>query len=151
MQPYMQRYLNGESLRMICTELGLSPQQLSRRFTKFCLSGRADKSYADCVTDALVDRIALADIALGNARSMADIARADKVCRYSRMDFERRRPHLYGQRAEITFAGPAAIFLGLEQTVLQAAGQAALQAVPIIANPLMILEHEAEPGDATTT
>ena len=113
MQPYIERYLCGESLRVLAREIGISHEQVRRRMIKWSLTGKADKSYAELVTEMLVDRIAEADLQLEKALSMSDITRADKRCRYSRMDYERRRPHLYGQRAEITFSGPAAIFLGL--------------------------------------
>ena len=151
MQPYIERFLCGESLRTLAKEIGISHEGVRRRMIKWSLTGKADKTYAELVTEMLVDRIAEADIQLENALSMIDITRADKVCRYARMDYERRRPHLYGQRAEITVAGPAAIYLGLDvlPQLTQAVGQAGPQADPIIANPLMILEHEPAPEDAS--
>lgn len=110
---YIERYACGDSLSELASEIGIADQSLRKRFVKYCLSGKADKEYADLVTDTLVSRIADADEMMYEADTMAAITRAEKFMRYSRMDFERRRPHLYGQRAEITFTGPAAIYLGL--------------------------------------
>lgn len=150
---YIERYACGDSLSHMAKEVGVTVESLRKRFLRYCLSGKADKDYADLVTDTLVAKIADADEMMYSASSMAEITRAEKFMRYTRMDFERRRPHLYGQRAEITFTGPAAIFLGLDvlPQLTQAAAQTDLQAQPIIPNPLMIIEHEPEPDNGNAT
>lgn len=56
--------------------------------------------YRDLVTDALITRIAEADDDLDNALTPIDIARARERAKFSRMDFERRRPELYGPKQE---------------------------------------------------
>jgi hypothetical protein len=58
--------------------------------------------YGELITAALVRRISEADRALEEARDPCDIARAREQARFARMDFERRRPHLYGQQTRVT-------------------------------------------------
>lgn len=123
-QTYIERYLCGDSIQAIAHELKVDAETVRYRFKRWCLSGKADKSYADLVTEMLVNRIAWADEELGKCASMLELGIAREHCRYARMDFERRRPHLYGQRVEMTVTGPAAIFLGLSDPGLTIEGNA---------------------------
>lgn len=90
----VERYLEGESLNELAAENGVS------RRTVYCwlLAGLGDKRYHEVVTQALVNRIADADELLEGARDPVQIARAREMARFARMDFERRRPGLYGQK-----------------------------------------------------
>ncbi len=119
LSPYIERYVQGEGLRSIAGELGIAVETLRRRFKVWSLTGKADKTYADLNTESMAMRIAIADELLETGSTMRDIARAEKMCRYSRMDFERRRPHLYGAKVEMSLTGPPAIFLGLSTHVIQ--------------------------------
>lgn len=57
--------------------------------------------YDHLITRALVNRIAEADTKLEEGAAMMDIARAREISKFARMDFERRRPKLYGPKQEI--------------------------------------------------
>lgn len=130
----VERYACGETPAVLAHELGISVDALLLRLKSYCLSGKADKAYADLVTEALIMRIALADERLDKAASVLDLGIAREQCRFSRMDFERRRPHLYGQRVEMNFTGPAAIFLGI--------GETAAPALP--APQPVVIEHQPD-------
>lgn len=91
------RYQQGESLQVIAKESAVSVRTIYR----WMLSELGDK-YEGVVTDVLIDRIADADVALDSAADTCRVARAREQARFARMDFERRRPKLYGQKQEIT-------------------------------------------------
>lgn len=91
------RYQQGESLQVIAKESAVSVRTIYR----WMLSELGDK-YDGVVTDVLIDRIADADMELVTAADSCQVARAREMARFSRMDFERRRPKLYGQKQEIT-------------------------------------------------
>jgi len=93
----IQRYLNGESLQLLADEYSVARQTLYR----WMLTGVGDRQYESLITDALVYRIADADQTLEDSRDQCDIARARERMRFTRMDFERRRPKLYGPKQEI--------------------------------------------------
>ena len=93
MPEYVQRYLNGESVQVLAAEHAVAPRTIYR----WMMSELGD-GYQQAVTDVLVSRIADADVALDAAADACQIARAREQARFARMDFERRRPHLYGQR-----------------------------------------------------
>lgn len=90
---YVQRYLAGESIQDIAPDYGV----VARTIYRWIMSELGDE-YPEVVTNVLVDRIAEADMALELAADQCQIARARERCRFSRMDLERRRPHLYGTR-----------------------------------------------------
>jgi hypothetical protein len=60
------------------------------------------EEHAMLVTQALTSRIASADDRLETADNPLDLARAREMCRNTRLDLERRRSHLYGQKQEVT-------------------------------------------------
>ena len=93
---YIQRYLNGESMQTIASELGVHRATLYRHMLA---DTRAD--HHDIVTHMLVQRISDANQRLENADNACDIARACEMARFARMDYERRRPALYGQRQQL--------------------------------------------------
>ena len=93
----IRRYLNGESLQTIAREVKRSRQIIYR----WMLGGLGDEHYHEVVSAALVQRIADADKLLEDANEPVDIARAREMARFARMDFERRRPHLYGQQRQM--------------------------------------------------
>ena len=97
----VQRYANGESLRTIALHMDVSRQTIYN----WLLTGIGEEQHEQLVTKALVHRIADADGELDSAESMFDIARAREKMRYTRMDFERRRPHLYGPKQEVKHTG----------------------------------------------
>lgn len=92
----IERYAAGESMQTLAAELGKHRQTLYR----WMLAGVGDKQYHDMVTYCLVQRVQEADEELRLARDPCDIARARETAKFARMDLERRRPKLYGQKQE---------------------------------------------------
>ena len=97
----LDAYVNkGQSLQEKANEIGVS----RRTLYNWLLTDLGKDKYQEVVTQALVNRIADADQSLHDAADSLHVARAREEARYSRMDFERRRPHLYGQKQELTVA-----------------------------------------------
>ena len=92
----VQRYLNGESIQSLADD----SQHCFRTIYRWLLK-EAGPEYDAIQTDALISRIADADYELQNARDKVSVARAREQGRFARMDFERRRPKLYGPKQEI--------------------------------------------------
>jgi hypothetical protein len=93
----VRRYLSGESLQTIAQESELSVRTLYRWMLSEC-----GPEYDDVVTQAIINRIAEADLKLAFASDSCQVARAREMARFARMDFERRRPKLYGQKSEMS-------------------------------------------------
>jgi hypothetical protein len=91
------RYLAGESLQTIAPDFKVATRTLYR----WMLSELGDGTYQDLVTHMLVSRVADADAELQLASDACQIARAREQARFARMDLERRRPHLYGQKQHV--------------------------------------------------
>ena len=96
-QPILTRLHSGESLRTIAADIGVSNVGLRA----WLLREDGDR-YHDVITAALTTRVAEADEMLETAVDPISIARAREQARFARMDLERRRPRLYGQRQQIT-------------------------------------------------
>jgi transposase-like protein len=94
---YVQRYIDGESIQDIAKD----HQVAARTIYRWIMSELGD-GYQQVVTNVLVGRVADADMALEQAADVCQIARAREQARFARMDLERRRPHLYGVRQQIT-------------------------------------------------
>src|SRR5262245_51985177 len=94
--PVLQRYVAGESIQTLAAETGVHRATIYRWMLAY-----EGGEYEGIVTAVLVRRIAEADKELDEAREPCDIARAREKARYARMDYERRRPHLYGQRTHV--------------------------------------------------
>jgi hypothetical protein len=92
----VQRYLDGESLNDIAATERKSHQAIYKFLLKEC-----GPEWDEMVTDALISRIADADTELMNAADKVAVARAREIARFARMDFERRRPKLYGPKQEL--------------------------------------------------
>lgn len=92
----VRRYSEGESVQVLAQESSVSRQTIYH----WMLSELGD-NYPDSVTKMLIRRVADADEKLENSASPVDIARAREMARFARMDLERRRPKLYGQKSEM--------------------------------------------------
>ena len=103
----VQRYLDGETIREIAREDRKSP----RLIYKLMMSKVGDH-FKDLVTEALINRIADADVELENAMDKVTVARARELAKLARMDFERRRPDLYGAQ---TGAGGIAVQVNINR------------------------------------
>lgn len=98
----VERYLGspgrpGEKLADIAKQGGMS----KRALYYWMLSGLGEEKYREVVTQCLVARIADADDALEQAKDQIDVAKYREIARFARMDFERRRPMLYGPKAVV--------------------------------------------------
>lgn len=96
-QEIMKRINEGASLRELAAELGVSNVGL-----RAWLLRENGEQYSEAITNALTLRVAEADDSLEAAADVVSIARAREQARFARMDLERRRPALYGQRQQIT-------------------------------------------------
>lgn len=94
-----RRWIDGESLQVLAKECGVeAASTIHRRIKRWILAGHGDKAYADLVTEALVNKIADADLRMEEASDPVEITKWREVGRFARMDFERRRPALYGSK-----------------------------------------------------
>ena len=96
----VRRYADGVPVPELAAEHGVHRATLYR----WMLGAVGDTQYTESVTHALVRRIADADGDLAASKDACDIARARETARFARMDYERRRPHLYGQHQIIDSA-----------------------------------------------
>jgi hypothetical protein len=108
------RYAQGESLRELQETTGVGRMALYR----WMLSGIGDKKFHNIVTDCLINRVVEADEDLETAKDACDIARAREKARFARMDLERRRPGLYGQKQEIQHTVAPVLHIHLAQDVV---------------------------------
>lgn len=105
----VRRYRSGESIQ----EIAKDNRVHRRAIYKFLLSGLGEERYTELVTECLVARVCDADEELELAKSSGDQARvsaARETARFARMDLERRRPGLYGQKQEVKHSGGAPTF-----------------------------------------
>ena len=91
----IQRYRKGESLQAIAAESPVKVRQLYNWIFQ-----ELGPDYAEVQTECFLNRVADADAALEKGGDAVQIARARETARFARMDLERRRPHLYGQKME---------------------------------------------------
>lgn len=93
----VRRYAEGRtSLRKLARELGVDHKVLYR-----WLLAETGEAHAEVVTSCLVARIADADEDLEGATDKTDVAKRTAQARFARMDYERRRPNLYGVKQEV--------------------------------------------------
>ncbi len=91
----VRRYANGESLTVLAKENKVSRQTIYN----WIFSDIGGEEHQSLVTQCLINRIAESDEEMELAQSSLDIARARERMRFHRMDFERRRPKLYGPQS----------------------------------------------------
>ena len=91
----VQRYIDGDDVRDIAKDNHVSRQTIYN----WMFSELGDKKEVEkLITFALIRKIADADDKLETATTGLDLARARELARFARMDFERRRPKLYGSQ-----------------------------------------------------
>lgn len=92
----VRAYSTGE---MTIPQLKVKYGLRSRRTVyNWMLAAVGDKKYHELVTQMLVNRVAEGDEKLEDAKDVLEVQRAREIARFARMDFERRRPALYGQK-----------------------------------------------------
>jgi len=94
----MREYSAGATLEELAKKHHVTRQAIYG----WLLGDLGGEQHASLVTQALTSRIADADEQLETASLPLDVQRGRERARFSRMDYERRRPHLYGIRQEIT-------------------------------------------------
>ena len=110
----VRRFVAGEvTARDLAKERGVS----KRAIYKFLLSGLGDEKYADVITEALTHRIADADEALEEADSMLEVSKWSQLGKFARMDFERKRPALYGAKPVTVNFQAAVVDAGLAESM----------------------------------
>lgn len=96
-KPILDQILDGRSLRNIAADLNVSNVAL-----RAWLLREDREQYHEAITAALAQRVAESDENLDAADDAISIARARESARFARMDFERRRPALYGPKQQVT-------------------------------------------------
>lgn len=91
------RYLNGESLLTLADEY-----HITRRTLYNWMYRLGDEQYAALKEQAYFNRIADADEELQRATDPLQLARARESAKFARWDAERRLPHLFGPKQEIS-------------------------------------------------
>ena len=95
-----QRYAEGETLQAIASDL-----QCSDTAVRSFLLDEVGPEYLTIQTQGLLAKVSNADSDIDAAvvaRDALMLAGAREKARFARMDLERRRPHLYGPKQEIT-------------------------------------------------
>lgn len=93
----LERYIAGESVQTIAATYKVDRGVIY----DWMLADLGPTQYHQLVTRLLVSRVQKADVMLEEAETPHHIARAREMARFARMDLERRRPHLYGQKQEV--------------------------------------------------
>lgn len=91
------RYVQGESMQTLARECRVHRGTIYN----WIFSGVADQQHEQLVTQAMINRIADADQEMDDSADALSITRAREHMRFTRMDFERRRPKLYGPKQEL--------------------------------------------------
>ena len=97
LQAAINDYRQGATLAQIAATHQVSKEAVYA----WLLGDMGGKEHEKLVTQALTARIAMADSNLDSATSPLNLSRAREQARFSRMDLERRRPHLYGAGNQI--------------------------------------------------
>ena len=94
----LQDYCNGATLQDLANEHGVSRQAIYG----WLLGELGGEQHSALVTRALTARIAKGDEMLDTADNPLDLQRGREQARNARLDLERRRASLYGQKQEVT-------------------------------------------------
>jgi transposase-like protein len=108
----IQQYVSGVSVQDIAKQYGVDRGIIY----DWMLGGLGPENYESLVTRVLVKRVREADTMLEKAEEPHHIARAREIARFARMDLERRRPHIYGQKQEVANSAPIQINIGIARS-----------------------------------
>lgn len=116
----------GKSLREIAIDLGCSYEGL-----RLWMLQEQPDAYKQAIQVGLIARIVYSDKELDDAKSPLDVARARESARFARWDAERRLPHLFGPKQEVTHTLKPEFIVQLKQepTVIEG------QSVPLLDSP----------------
>lgn len=84
----------GVTIPQLAKDYGIS----RRALYKWLLSNMGDEKYGELVTEVLTARIADCDEGLEDADSFIEVSKYSQLGKFARMDYERRRPALYGSK-----------------------------------------------------
>ena len=118
----IEQHADGLSLRQIAAKIGITHGGLR----KWLLT--APDQYRAAAISGLTQRIIEADDMLDSAADPVSIARAREIAKFARWDAERRLPHLFGAKQEITHHGAT----GPVFVVQTAPSTAPIEQLPII-------------------
>ena len=91
----VRRYANGESLSVLAKENSVHRNTIYN----WIFSDISGEEHQSLVTQCLINRIAQSDEEMDLSVTALDVSRAREKMRFARMDFERRRPKLYGPQS----------------------------------------------------
>lgn len=97
-QAALESYIQGATLKQIGDQFGVTRQAVYG----WLLGELGGEQHSALVTRALTARIAKGDETLDSADNPLDLQRGREQARNARLDLERRRASLYGQKQEIT-------------------------------------------------
>jgi hypothetical protein len=93
----LEDYSKGATLEQLARKHKVTRQAIYG----WLLGDLGGEQHSSLVTQSLTARIASADHLLDTGDNALDVQRGREQARFARMDYERRRPHLYGQKQEI--------------------------------------------------
>lgn len=91
------QHREGRSLRQIASQFGITHAGIRK-----WLLAEAEPQYKAAQQAGLIQRIVDADEMLELAEDAVSIARAREMAKFARWDAERRLPHLFGQRVDVS-------------------------------------------------
>ena len=136
----LQDYCNGATLKQIGEQHGVTRQAVYG----WLLGELGGEQHSALVTRALTARIAKGDETLDSADNPLDLARGREQARNARLDLERRRASLYGQKQEVNHTGTVTI-----ANALQGISERRLQANRIIDIPSDAVQQLDKPIPST--
>lgn len=106
----LQDYISGATLKQIADQHGVTRQAIYG----WLLGELGGEQHSALVTRALTARIAKGDETLDTADNPLDLQRGREQARNARLDLERRRSSLYGQKQEVNHTGVVTIANALQ-------------------------------------
>jgi hypothetical protein len=94
----IERYLKGEVISEMATEMGVTKKGLYKRLHQFMLASGGDEGFSGLITQSLAQRIAETDQELEASETQVEVSKWSQLGKFARMDFERKRPGLYGAK-----------------------------------------------------
>ena len=136
----IERYLKGEVISEMAKEMGVTKKALYKRLHKFVLASDGESGFSELITQSLAQRIAETDQELEGAETQVGVSKWSQLGKFARMDFERKRPGLYGAKP---------VTLNVQATVVDSQLAESMQAlldkvVPTVA--AITVENDADAG-----
>ena len=94
----IERYLKGEVISEMAAEMGVTKKALYKRLHQFMLASGGEEGFSGLITQSLAQRIAETDQELEASETQVEVSKWSQLGKFARMDFERKRPNLYGAK-----------------------------------------------------